>query len=668
MKKIFLLLISFIVFCSSAQELRLVKDINNQSSEIENIFSTNYFLLVSATDSIYENELWRTDGTDSGTYMVKDIEPNGSSFPLLPVVKKGNKAIFYTQNSGLWITNGSSDSTFRITKDHPVYAVDNKNMPVVLSDKIIFVASKYNNLGRELYIAGGDSNGSVILKDIKVGSESSNPEYLTVFKNHVYFIADDNIHGREIWRTDGTSGNTELFYDFEPDPKNSFMEPIGSNSEFIFFIERNESGKALALWRNFGESFGFVKIKDFDFLDEHELSNIKSFVYKDDFYFSGLVHFFKTDGFDVREISSDEVYSYNFINDKIFFISKTGSHKALNYLNKNGGPIRISTFQDIYLAFFVYNNKILLSVKDEDRFKILELDPELNVLSEIYSSESYFEALGVVNNKILVKYNEFQIGTELHELVLEKSPYFIHQPEITSSCFGDSILLIVDLFYDTIWSEVDLQWQKNGKDILYATTDTLYLNNISASDNGTYKCVLKTSKYKVVSNPVTLNVVSRPKAKFNRTYLQNGFVSFLPVEPKGLDFTWNFGDGKSSGLYSPTHNYFVNGIYNVTLKVANGNCKSSYTDTVNINSASVQEIDNPTVMISPNPFNDFITVETDQQVGHIEIFDANGKRLLNKDNVSSSYFKFDLSRYQSGVYFIHVWDVNNSVVKKIVKQ
>ncbi len=37
-----------------------------------------------------------------------------------------------------------------------------------------------------------------------------NPEFLTPVGNTVYFAANDGIHGRELWRTDGTAAGMRL--------------------------------------------------------------------------------------------------------------------------------------------------------------------------------------------------------------------------------------------------------------------------------------------------------------------------------------------------------------------------------------------------------------------------------------------------------------------------
>jgi ELWxxDGT repeat protein len=53
--------------------------------------------------------------------------------------------------------------------------------------------------GSELWRTDGTTGGTWLVKDIRLGAGSSNPESLTVTKSVVFFLADDNSSGRELW-------------------------------------------------------------------------------------------------------------------------------------------------------------------------------------------------------------------------------------------------------------------------------------------------------------------------------------------------------------------------------------------------------------------------------------------------------------------------------------
>ncbi len=67
-------------------------------------------------------------------------------------------------------------------------------------------------------------------------------------------------------------------------------------------------------------------------------------------------------------------------------------------------------------------------------------------------------------------------------------------------------------------------------------------------------------------------------------FCDNGVVTFTDFTTKNepiISTTWNFGDGTTSNVQSPTHNYTQPGVYLVRLDITTqSNCSSSYTDTV----------------------------------------------------------------------------------------
>ena len=107
-----------------------------------------------------EFELWRTDGTDAGTYLVKDINPNGQS----------NPANFQLFNGLVWFT-----------ADDGVH-------------------------GREIWRTDGTEDGTTLFTDFNPGSAASAPAILAT-PGYLAFVADDG-GGRRLWRTDGTVGGT----------------------------------------------------------------------------------------------------------------------------------------------------------------------------------------------------------------------------------------------------------------------------------------------------------------------------------------------------------------------------------------------------------------------------------------------------------------------------
>jgi len=73
---------------------------------------------------------------------------------------------------------------------------------------IISNNSDDDSLGDELYQVSGLEDGSTLIADIFLGSNSSDPKLFQSFKDHILVFAKDDENGLSIFRTDGTSAGT----------------------------------------------------------------------------------------------------------------------------------------------------------------------------------------------------------------------------------------------------------------------------------------------------------------------------------------------------------------------------------------------------------------------------------------------------------------------------
>jgi PKD repeat protein len=138
-------------------------------------------------------------------------------------------------------------------------------------------------------------------------------------------------------------------------------------------------------------------------------------------------------------------------------------------------------------------------------------------------------------------------------------------------------------------------------------------------------------------------------------------------------YYWTFGDSSSSILENPTHTYATQGTYNVRFIVTNM-CGS---DTVNINitivsGAGIEEnniVQN--LVICPIPARDLLNVSFETGNSHgieIKIVNTLGQLLYNESSESftGKYNKvFDMLKYQSGIYYLHIITDKGIVNRKI---
>jgi ELWxxDGT repeat protein len=169
-------------------------------------------------------ELFKTDGTQAGTVLVKDLIPgDDSSFApnddyMQPVVI-GNEMFFADTNGNMWKTDGTTAGTVEVINDSSLlYAGDYiDGRTTVFNGKII--TGFYNNtVGDALYSTDGTVAGTTLIVDTNPTTGytlcASYCTTLTTFDDHVFFIAFDNM-SNNVWVTDGTSTGTSQVTLFE---------------------------------------------------------------------------------------------------------------------------------------------------------------------------------------------------------------------------------------------------------------------------------------------------------------------------------------------------------------------------------------------------------------------------------------------------------------------
>lgn len=82
----------------------------------------------------------------------------------------------------------------------------------------------------------------------------------------------------------------------------------------------------------------------------------------------------------------------------------------------------------------------------------------------------------------------------------------------------------------------------------------------------------------------------------------------------------------------------------------------------------VQEIEQASVFIGPNPTSDLLAISiNDKNIAVAEVFDINGRLLLTKQFVSQT--EFDISKFANGIYTVNIKNQNGEITKttKVVK-
>jgi ELWxxDGT repeat protein len=197
-------------------------------------------------------EPWTSDGTHAGTDRLKNINQRigGHSFPLDFTGFQGS--VYFSADDGpnnhgreIWKTDGTTSGT-QFFLD--IYSGPDSSDPgefEEVGDQLFFAALDPNK-GRELFVSDGSAFGTEIL-DLAVGDSGSdsNPEQLTNANGQfLFFVADVNLTGGRVFRTDGTIANTELVdtgVGSEPAELTAVSaETIGRPSKLFFAADTND--------------------------------------------------------------------------------------------------------------------------------------------------------------------------------------------------------------------------------------------------------------------------------------------------------------------------------------------------------------------------------------------------------------------------------------------
>ena len=226
-------------------------------------------------------ELWKSDGTGGGTMLVKDITPGTDStdfgsYPNYPNFCAAGDMLFFVADNGvsgreLWRSDGTAGGTVMLKDINPgagsglsfssklvTFALV-RNM-ISFNGALYFQANDGVN-GAELWKSDGTTAGTVLVKDIGVGSGSSNPDDFVVMDGTLFFSATDFTHGYELWKSDGTTAGTVMVKDINPGSAPSragWLTDIGGT----LFFQAADATHGLELWKSDGTESGTVLVKD----------------------------------------------------------------------------------------------------------------------------------------------------------------------------------------------------------------------------------------------------------------------------------------------------------------------------------------------------------------------------------------------------------------------
>jgi ELWxxDGT repeat protein len=230
-------------------------------AELTNVNGTLYYR---QSDGFGGAELWRSDGTAEGTFMVKDIRPGeGSSFA--GGFTNVNGTIFFRANDGvhgpeLWKSDGTAAGTV-LVKDILSFDITGNIYELTNVNGTLYFAAVDDANGGELWKSEGTAAGTVLVKDILPGVFGSSPRLFTNVNGTLFFrTTGANFAEHGLWKSDGTADGTVLIKSFAPGPDENLLEMVNVNGRLFF--DGYDAANGEEPWTSDGTTDGTVLVRD----------------------------------------------------------------------------------------------------------------------------------------------------------------------------------------------------------------------------------------------------------------------------------------------------------------------------------------------------------------------------------------------------------------------
>ena len=230
-------------------------------SQPRSLVAGETLLFFSADDGVHGRELWVSDGTADGTTLTRDVRPGpGSGIPGYFTYElfgqtvstvAGDKAFFLADDGvageELWVSDGTEAGTFLLRDVFPGARSSEIRWLTAAGKRVYFVAEDGVH-GRELWNSDGTPGGTALVADLVPGSGSSLPDQLAAAEGRLYFTAHTPAHGREPWVSDGTAAGTVRLDDIAPGPLPSSPLSFTRAGDWLYFAA-TDAVSGFELWR-----------------------------------------------------------------------------------------------------------------------------------------------------------------------------------------------------------------------------------------------------------------------------------------------------------------------------------------------------------------------------------------------------------------------------------
>lgn len=244
----------------------LVKDIRRgqRGSDPLELHAAGKWLYFTADDGRKGREIWRTDGTAKGTRLV--VETARGSGSTLPVAFTADGDSIYflggqlSPGGDLWRTDGSRKGTVRLTVPEQkglsgLAQTLSFTPPIVALGNKVFFNARFSKFGIEPWTSDGTFNGTKPVGDtLKNGS--ANCHFMTRLGNRILYTSNPSFAVSQVWASNGSKTGTVPLTNFVAATQ-GFPSDFTVDGERMFFTSGQTEN---ALWVTDGTKRGTREI------------------------------------------------------------------------------------------------------------------------------------------------------------------------------------------------------------------------------------------------------------------------------------------------------------------------------------------------------------------------------------------------------------------------
>ncbi|WP_158502263.1 ELWxxDGT repeat protein [Vitiosangium sp. GDMCC 1.1324] len=199
--------------------------------------------------------------------LLRDIRPGHDDTPKAcgPLFAVGNTVYFSNQSasagSELWRSDGSAEGTLLVKDVQPGPESSNPSLFGELHGSSFFIA-RGSTLNTELWKTDGTPTGTVRLLSVPSNGEIPTGVAISDWERvgSTLFFAAQFIGNQELWKTDGTPAGTTRVKDIAPGDLGSFPTSLTALGSTLYFGANATGNAPSALWKSDGTEAGTVQV------------------------------------------------------------------------------------------------------------------------------------------------------------------------------------------------------------------------------------------------------------------------------------------------------------------------------------------------------------------------------------------------------------------------